>query len=408
METQIRVSKRLAPRYKRWAKELLALFGPDISYGEGSKVCRCYHIKHPVNMVDILDDKDYNEMTDSHEKSDFIATGKAPIDPEYSRARGLGFSDLEPYRKLASTSMDMSLGNYRPIPLSQKTLWKAETTGNITLCVPAIRRESLELRFRVPEIAPREMERLTFRTCLLHELGHHYCFGNFCYEDIPSAETRDLFILEGYANWFANIMGTPDERLVLAELAIGQKPPYRIYQYLKHASVETLLDALFVSANYLESVRAFEHIVGSRHNMNGRSAIGSGKYHGVLVDWSGNGGGLLAGDFIKSTTCISDGFIITPRINVMAGRYPKNVLILTSTRTNPIDYRIKPKNMVIVEEQKLREAVRQSIDHTIQEVPGAVAQTVGLESYWIEALSDKSEAIDAWAKGLDEMIKGRT
>jgi hypothetical protein len=120
------------------------------------------------------------------------------------------------------------------------------------------------------------------------------------------------------------------------------------------------------------------------------------------VDWSGKGGGLLAGDFIKSTTCLSHGFIITPRINVMAGRYSKDVLILTSSKTNPIDYRILPGNMVIVEEELLRETIKRAIGLPLGEVPGAIARGLDLKDSWIDALSEKSNEIDVWAKGFDE------
>ena len=242
---------------------------------------------------------------------------------------------------MKQTHLDTSIGCWGPTfeVNADRTVQSGRWSSVILLCPELIRKKAVMLRSRVPEVKSNQIEKSVFRVALLHEIGHHYTFGNFSAPDLREAlGYADLNIFEGLANWFAYMNCTTEERYVQAEIAIDQKICYRYYLFFKHADVTKLLDCFLAEGSYAQAPVALTHVIGGRMDHNGRMMTVGGPYDGVAMDWSGKGATIIAKTFIKALGTMNAGCFITPRIDMLIGRFPDRVQIVTNKIEMAADY----------------------------------------------------------------------
>lgn len=354
MQSQIVCSEGVPNRYIKWTQEILNKLGPEISYSSGSH----YHLIEPISAIYLLTEKEYGEVKERLGfNCSFLDSGFEPCPEEYNGIASKSFVKLEEfYGGMIKTRLDASIGCWGPTfeQNGGRTIQSSRWSSIILLCTDKIRKKAVSLRGRVPEVKANQMERCVFRITLYHEVGHHYTFGNFSVSALLEALSyADLNIFEGLANWFAYMHCTSEERWVQAEIAVDQKISYRYYLFFKHADVTKLLDCFLTDACYAKAPVALTQVIGGRLDHNGRMMTVGGPYDGVAMDWSGKGATIIAKTSIKALGTMNDGCFITPRIDLLIGRFPKNVMIVTNTIVTTADYGELPNNIIVLPRDKV-------------------------------------------------------
>jgi hypothetical protein len=71
------------------------------------------------------------------------------------------------------------------------------------------------------------------------------------------------------------------------------------------------------------------------------------------MDWSGKGATIIAKTFIKALGTMNSGYFITPKIDLLIGRFPQDVLIVTNGIGTVADYGMLPSNIVVLSKDKV-------------------------------------------------------
>jgi hypothetical protein len=380
MDSRIVSSGGVSGRFVRWTKAILASVGPDLEYGSGAKSLFKHSIRTPVATVHLLNTRSYKrEIGMENDEEPFLSRSKIArpedYDPSTLKHQSIrqGLAD-KPYFK-----HDLSLGCWRPVDRDGGQDVPG-IVGEIFLCIDGIREVARRIAPNVPEVNDSDVEEYTFRTALLHEIGHQFTFANFSLSGIPDRDDRDALMIEGLASWFANMLSKPNDRLVQAEIAAYQPAPYRIYQLFKHSDITELLRSFISDASYASSSLAFSKVVGGRLNMNGHIMKVGEKADGVLFDWSDRGGYMVAGSSIKGLVSFSCGIFISPIIDFLIGRYPKETLVIAGKITNVMDYGSLPSNVKIIGEERVRKAITICADSSADSVVPNVLAELGFDN----------------------------
>lgn len=354
MPCQIICSRGIPDKYVKWTKEILSTLGPEVSYGQGGQ----YHLIEPISAIYLLTEQEYGDVKkrlgfNSH----FLESGYEPSPEAYNGIASKSIVDLKDfYGSITRTHLDVSIGCWGPTfeQDGARTVQSGRWSSVVLLCTDRIRKKAGELRNRVPEVKGNKIERCLFRIALYHEVGHHFTFGNFGVPALREAlDYADLNIFEGLANWFAYMHCTSEERWVQAEIAVDQKISYRYYLFFKHADITKLLDCFLAEASYAKAPVALTNVIGGRMDHNGRTMTVGGSYDGVAMDWSGKGATIIAKENIKALGTMNAGCFITPRIDLLIGRFPKNVLIVTNKIVTAADYGELPSNIIVLPRDKV-------------------------------------------------------
>ena len=390
MECEIKASHDIPKRFEKWTREILRLFGPEITYSAGRK----YSLRMPVSRIYLLGEREYNESLSS-EESDLkrLKTGYSPRLESYADLKDDQSSvDIRQfYGKERMVPLDSSLGYWTPTPVHDQTGIRANDRFEslVFLCPSRIQRYALALKGRLPEIDPRFLKKYVFKIALIHEIGHHYSLANFSAADVQVVMAyQDLNILEGLANWFAYMFLTQEERWVQAEMAVDQDVSYRHYLYFKHSDLSVLLDCFLAETDYSKAPVALKKVIGGQHNLNGFMISVGGKYEGIAMDWSGRGGIIIAGDSIRGLGTMNRGCFITPKIEFLIGRFPKETLIISNEITNIFDYGRIPENVMILpkNEKDLSAIIRSHKQEDGTFALRQILQELGIDSATVESL----------------------
>jgi len=345
-------SSNIQRRFKKWTNELLSKFGPDITYSNNK-----YQLRRPLSRIFLLNESDYDSLhMKLSTKSDFLVDGFEPSFDKYTQLKDASVVNLEEfYQNENIITLDTSLACFCPVFADSDAIpmMSSDFDSVILVCPDRISESAQRLENKLPEIESDLIERLLFRVALTHEIGHHYTLGNFSVTALREVQKfKDLNILEGMANWFAYMFLDQNERWVQAEFAISQRPSYRHYLYFKHSDMSQLLDVFLKDMDYSKAPIALKNIIGGKLNLNGHMVSVASKFNGVAMDWSDKGGTIIAGEEIKALTTMKKGFFITPKIDLLIGRFPQEVTIVTNEIANAPDYGKIPDNIKVLPRDK--------------------------------------------------------
>jgi hypothetical protein len=390
MECEIIVSPDIPSRFEKWTREILELFGPNITYSAGRK----YSLRMPVSRIYLQGEREY-EKSLSSEESDLkrLNTGYSPRLESYANLKSDQPSvDIRRfYGEERVVPIDSSLGYWTPIAVYDQLGIRVNRRFEsvIFLCPSRIQKYAPKLRRRLPEIDPRLLQKYVFKIALIHEIGHHYSLANFPTTDVQLVMAfQDLNILEGLANWFAYMFLTKEERWVQAEMAVNQDITYRHYLYFKHSDLSVLLDCFLAEMNYSKAPVALKKIIGGQHNLNGFMMSVGGKYDAIAMDWSGRGGIIVAGDSIKGLATMNRGCFIAPKIEFLIGRFPKETLVIANEITNIFDYGKIPENVIILpkDEKDLNVIINSHKQDDAMIALRLILQDIGIDSATTKSL----------------------
>lgn len=355
------VSRRCA----KWAKETISSIIPRLpfQYNYSNQTTFKALIRTPIEKVNLLNEEEFKSKRYSGgDDAPFLDFGKRPLPEQYDVKSSEESSDSF-YTSKLEYEMDTSLGYWNPIP-NKAGRDKPGISSEINICVDTVKKKAIRMMPGLPEMCDRKIERLLFKIALLHEIGHHFTFANFAYGDIPSKDIRDVYILEGLASFFAESWANQEEKIILAEMATHQDSPYRFYQYFKHADVSQLLTSFLLERSNDGALDSFNHVVGAKVNFNGGFQICRGRFDGVIFDWSDKGGSIVAHDFIKALISVREGCYISPKIEMIIGRYrPINTLIVTGKDSKIVDYYgYCPQNIIKMDENRITQAIEKHQD----------------------------------------------
>jgi predicted Zn-dependent protease with MMP-like domain len=368
MRSRIESIKGIHPKYRKWTQELLAAFGPGVTYDSGQGFTKRYTFRKPVNCIRLLDESEFDKAPSmGRQFSPFLEEGYEPPFESYKALKegeSVDFSKF--YKGLSRITLDTSLALWRPIFRQEglRPTISPEYESEVLVCPSRISDRASEILDRIPELDAATIEERLFRVVLTHEIGHHFTLANYTAYDVRMIlENADLNILEGLANWFTFAVLQQEERWVLAEFAIHQNISYRHYLYFKHSDISGLLDIFFSGLDYDKAPAALHKIIGGKLNLNGSTVIVETKFDGVAMDWSGKGGRIVAGEEIKALSTMSRGVFITPKIQLLIGRFPKEVTIVSNEIPNVADYKQVPDNVMILSKDSanLSEIIRKHI-----------------------------------------------
>jgi len=387
MDCEIQLSRNISKRFEKRTRQILSLFGPNIKYGDqNGKVIREYKLRFPVNKIFLLNESEFNESKrESGSDYELLKTGYEPSPESYQRIPTTGdFNWKSFYQKEKERPLDTSLAYWRPIfgRSSSMMPYERDFDSFVYVCIDSVIKTARSLRKRLPEIDSRFIEGILFKIVLIHEIGHHYTFANFKSEEVKEImRLPDLNILEGLANWQTNMFLTKEEKWVQAEMAIDQRPSYRHYLYFKHCEMSALLDCFFSIMDYSKAPLAMKHVIGGQHNLNGFMMAVGGKYDGIAMDWSDKGGSIIAEDGMKGLATMRKGFFITPRIEFLIGRFPKDTIVITNEIVNIFDYGILPQNvMVISKDQKdIKKIIQKNKSENLEIRLNSILDEIGIE-----------------------------
>ena len=379
------MSKDIDKKYKDWAEKIINKLTNTLQDEKGRK----FVLKKPINTIYILNRKDY-EYT-----SLALCHGWRRVEPSF-----------ESYKEyLLSASMDDVKLFYSKQPTVIKeftpSFWRrgwdgkerriledisiAPYEGYIFLCPDLIQKRVNELLPRLHELKNQDIEFSLFRIILLHEMGHQYSYGNLPSDQLSILQdNEDGNMSEGLANWFAFQFCTREERWILAESTVDQKPCYRYYYILRYADISPLLDSLINRTIVYSALQEFAKIVGSRLILGGGMISVRERVYGTIMDWSGKGGKILAGESIQLLGPMMSGCIVTPKIEVLFGRFPKNTLIVTNEITRIEDYGKLPPNIIILPKDKvdISAIIRSHWNDKSEECLKAILADLGLSDKW--------------------------
>jgi hypothetical protein len=106
------------------------------------------------------------------------------------------------------------------------------------------------------------------------------------------------------------------------------------------------------------------------------------------MDWSGRGGIIIAGDSIRGLGTMNRGCFITPKIEFLIGRFPKETLIISNEITNIFDYGRIPENVMILpkNEKDLSAIIRSHKQEDGTFALRQILQELGIDSATVESL----------------------
>lgn len=380
MDSKIISSGGVSGRFVRWTMAILASIGPDVEYGNGTKSLFKHSIKTPVATVYLLNTRSYERETGMENGEEpFLCRSRVAGPEDYNLVASKHQNIRQVLADKPYFKHDLTLGCWRPV-VREGGADVPGVVGEILLCIDRIRDAAREIAPSVPEVNSSEVEECTFRTALLHEIGHQFTFANFSQSGIPDRDNRDALMIEGLASWFANMMSKPSDRFIQAEIAAHQPAPYRIYQFFKYADITELLKSFISDASYASSPIAFSKVVGGRLNMNGHIMRVGGKADGVLFDWSDRGGYLVAGESIKGLVSFSCGCFISPSIDFLIGRYPKDTFVVAGEIKSITDYGSLPTNVKKLGEARVRKAIASCADSSTDSVVPNVLAELGFDN----------------------------
>jgi hypothetical protein len=386
MLSEISTSHDTPKRFVRWTKDILSLFGPNITYSAGRK----YVLRMGVSKIFLLNEHDYEKSLPAESSEQMgVTSGYAPDLYAYRSLNSRTSVDLDSfYRSQQIVPLDMTLGRW--VPRFAQNQFESTWESVIFLCTDRIKRYAARLVARVPEVDPHMLQRSVFKIALTHEIGHHYTLANFSAAQLRTTRTYpDLNILEGLANWHANMFLTREERYVQAEMAIDQPVCYRTYLYLKHSDISALLDCFLADMDFSRAPAAYGTVIGGQHNLNGfMMTVGKG-YDGIAMDWSGKGGVIVAGDSIKGIGTMNRGCFITPEIEFLIGRFPPSTLVISNEIKNIFDYGRLPQNVRILprSEYDLKAIVNHNMDEGGQVALKSLLEELAVDPQLVENLT---------------------
>lgn len=383
MKTKVESSRRINKKFKNWVQELLTVFGPGVTYDNGLGFRKRYLFSRPVTRIRLLDEIEFDRAL-SRNGYAFLERGYEPPWESYEALEeGEAVNFTEFFRGLEQITLEMNPGCWRPILRYGRIGPTLDYDTEILLCPKRISSLADEIRNRLPEVKPEAVERLLFRVVLTHEIGHHFTLANYSAFDVVSIiENRDLNILEGLANWFAHAVLPKEERWVLAELATRLDISRRHYLYFKHSDISGLLDIFFSGTDYRKAPAALHKIIGGKMNLNGSRLVVETNFDSVAMDWSGRGGMIIAGEEIKGLATMNRGVFISPRIQLLIGRFPKKAIVVANEILNIADYEQLPENVKILprDSTDLAEIIRRHVSKDVKTRIRSILDEVGLES----------------------------
>ncbi len=354
MRPEIIRNNNIPEIYEKWIAKLLDNLGPDIAYGDGQRTLFKYSIAKPVSTVHLLDQVEYDEERKRLKKLNVMA-----YEPELIDYGSVNWSNsdavIEFYKKQNKAIIDTSFGFWIPQAISTN-----EYRTHIYLCTSRIEELSKRIKRDLFDINNKNSLQLTFHAILLHELGHHYLLANQPLSKVKQLTSVDFegiadsWISEGMASTFAYLLGNADTRKVLCQIHVElkQNASHRLFLFLKHADIQALLNC-FTNPGAVDSApAALNHVFGGRMNHNGMQFWVNGPYDGVAFDWSSKGAYIFAKNGIKTLCTMMDGCSITSSIDLLVGRFPRNVLIVTNEIKEHPDYFKLPNNIIIIPKSK--------------------------------------------------------
>ncbi len=401
MQTEIITSDDVPNRYKLWSKNIFKRIGPNITYGDGRHTLFNYSIRSPVRNLFIVNKAQYNSAL-KREKEDInlIKEGKFPT---FSK------KGIPSFTSCSTRPFDFSLGFWVPhranFDISPGT---SGCSGDIFISYEDIDYLANQIEKCVPEVPKRKITELCYNTALLHEIGHHLTLTNQPYEVVKNLKQQiDAISYEGMAGLIAYMLSTNEERYVLSEIAVHQPICYRVYLYFKHADVTRIFEYLATPGMIDQMPSALSHVFGGTHNLNGFSCFVDNDYDGVAVDWSDRGGNIIAGGNIKAVTTFLHGLFIAHSIDLLIGRYPKDVLIITNRIGSVTDYNIIPNNILILPEDKypIRDYVKEAFQISEKNKIQFLLSKLPVDEEYVSVFRDRTPEIDAWVKSFSTNIK---
>jgi len=343
---------KVKPKYLKWTHDLYARLGPNVTDERG----RTFVVLNPISKILLADAREYSTVWWATES---MRRGKVPSGQSYQSLKDSQTNEIVDFLiRLKGTCLEMSpafwICPYEDVHVDRNlTLHSFES--NIVICPELIRNETLKLRSRVPEVETGMTEKLLFNAVLLHEAGHHYMFGNFDPAKLVQVrELLDLNLCEGFASWFAYNLATKEERYLLAESALTMQEPYRYYLVLKPYQMTDLLECFLKNADYLAGLRTFIGIAGWRILLSSGGIYANERIQGgVLMDFSVEGGIVVAGELIERIVPLPRGYIITPKIEYLSGRCPRGSMIFANEIVEHPDYGMLPENIVVIPKDRL-------------------------------------------------------
>ncbi len=341
-------------KFEKMTMKLINPLGPNISYGDDSGTLFKYSISRPVKTVHLLMETEYDE-----ERLKFKKINEMAYEPEFNDYAGVDWSNHESvihfYKKQNKVINDTSFGFWVP-----RTNTDEDYDAEIFLCVDRIETLSKRIKPDLFDIINKNSLQLTFHAILLHELGHHYLLANQPLSKVKQLTSIDFegiadsWISEGMASTFAYLLGNADTRKILCQIHVEliQNASHRLFLFLKHADIQALLNC-FTDPGAVDSApAALNHVFGGRMNHNGMQFWVNGLYDGVAFDWSSKGAYIFAKNGIKTLCTMMDGCIITSSIDLLVGRFPRDVLIVTNEIKQHPDYYQLPENILIIPKSK--------------------------------------------------------
>jgi len=417
MKPEIIRSTGVPESYEKLTAKLMSELGPNITYGDGPRTLFKYSITKPVSTVHLLDQPEYDEERKKYKKMNEMA-----YEPDIADYGSVNWSITDDiigfYKKQNTVNTDTSFGFWIPQAISNE-----DYRTHIYLCTSRIEELSKRIKQDLFDINNKNFMQLTFHAILLHELGHHYLLANQPLSKVKQLTSVDFdgiadsWISEGMANTFAYLLGNADTRKVLCQIHVElkQNASHRLFLFLKHADIQALLNC-FTNPGAVDSApAALNHVFGGKMNHNGKQCWVNGPCDGVAFDWSGKGSCIIAKDRIKALCTMMDGCFITPSIDLLVGRFPQDVLIITNEIKQHPDYHKLPKNIMIISKSKCDLSVfieRHILEHhnLIKKDKDArdddriqkMLMDLGLPEEWINKFRSRVNEIDDWVESMKQ------
>ena len=390
MESEIKKSGNIDVRYIHWVRKTIRPFGPVLSDNTG----RQFTLRRQIDAIFLLTDDEFKVALRILDRTQIAISGSIESNLEITEMASLISSVVEEPIK-GSTLESFRAFWFPPIPNESfialkpllnelpKIVKDTFSSGKsyIFLSPEAIRNLSTRIAPRIHELKGRDIFQSVFKIVLIHEIGHHYAFGNISREDyIRIVWDHDgKFISEGLANWFAYQFCSKSERWILAEMALVQPLQYRYYHVLRFLDTAGILGRLLEeSAPSIGKLggKIFFKVPLCANRINGFQN---------MMDWDGNGAKILAIEYIDAIGPMMKGCLISPKIGRLIGRFPEDFLIVTNAINQILDYeRLPPNILLIPKEKKDIEAIAEHNKEKVgDEYVKSVLEEIGINQNWI-------------------------
>ena len=397
--------------FEEYTNQLLGKLGPDVTYGEGTGTFK-YSIRKPVDSIHLLDKGNYDNERKRLKKTEDMAY--EPDWNDYEITKGMTNLELVKfYKKMNINIGDTSYGFWTAVEKEN-----GDYDAHIYLCPSRIVQLADRVKPNLADVRNKQTSKIVFQAVILHEMGHHFLLANQTLSgvrqltEIEFDGIADSRISEGLANNFAYLMGNADTRKALCQIVIDlkQSPSYRLFLFLKHADITALLECFSNPGKYHAAPAALNHVFGPRFNHNGQGMFVNGRYQGVAFDWSGLGGKIVAKDGIWVLTSMLEGCFVASSIDLLVGRFPRNVLIVTNKIDNAPDYERLPSNIIILPKSKfdLSEIIARHLvmpgDH---DTIWKILKEIQMDDSWIERFRPRLDEIEDEIKSMDRAIESQ-